>query len=60
MGPDDSRQRTAGDVRGPKVPVLEIEAPLRKQLAEQAAEGGQLNLLVRNNCNRTEALLDGA
>ena len=42
------------------MPVLEIKAPLREQLAEQAAAGGPLNLLVRNNCYRTEALLDGA
>ena len=30
------------------MPVLEIKAPLRRQLAEKAADGGQLNLFLTN------------
>jgi hypothetical protein len=46
---DSVRHKTPG----PLGPVLGAEVPLRRPLAE-AAEGGPLNLLVRNNCWRSK------
>ena len=48
--PDNPRHLTAGV---PGAPCAEgwMKRPLKEQLAEPwAAEGGQLNLLIRNNC----------
>jgi len=44
--------------QGPRMPGLEVKAA-EKQLAEEAAAGGPLNLIVRNNCRAIGVVFDG-